>query len=146
MAMAESMTGAAESAAPLLAIGVGCRKHCPRADIVALIRAVVSDCADAPARRCLFTVRDKQGDDELAAAARALGLDLVFLAREALKAATPRLLTTSAPAERRFGLPSIAEAAALAGAGEGGRLIGPRRVGRGVTCAAAIGVATWAPT
>ena len=107
------MTGAAESAAPLLAIGVGCRKHCPRADIVALIRAVVSDCADAPAHR---------------------------------EQASARLLTTSAPAERRFGLPSIAEAAALAGAGEGGRLIGPRRVGRGVTCAAAIGVATWAPT
>jgi len=122
----------------LIAIGVGCRKSCLRASIVALVRSVVADCAVQSARQCLFTHADKQGDAELAAAARSLELELVFLPREALEAMTLRLLTRSAAAQRRFGLPSIAEAAALAGAGPGSRLIGPRRIGEGVTCAVAI--------
>jgi len=38
----------------------------------------------------------------------------------------------------RFGAPNVAEAAALAGAGAGGRLLGPRLAANGATCAIAL--------
>ena len=122
----------------LIAIGIGCRKTCARADIVALVQSALGGLTTTSTRSRMFTLVDKQGDTELAAAADLLDLELVFLPREALAATTPRLLTKSAAARRRFGLPSIAEAAALAGAGPNSRLLGPRRVGAGVTCAIAI--------
>jgi len=133
--------GAAPAAPPLgrlIAIGVGCRKSCARADIVALVQGALAACAMPSVEQRLFTIADKQGDSELAAAAALLELDLVFLSRDALAATAPRLLTHSPAARRRFGLPSIAEAAALAGAGAGGRLLGPRRIGKGATCALAV--------
>jgi cobalt-precorrin 5A hydrolase len=129
----------------LIAIGVGCRKACSHADIIALVQSMLSTCAISSARRCMFTLEDKVGDAELAAAAASLKLDLIFLPREALEATTSRLQTKSAAAQRRFGLPSIAEAAALAGAGAGGELVGPRRIGKGVTCALAITDAKGSP-
>jgi cobalt-precorrin 5A hydrolase len=130
----------------LIAIGVGCRKACSRDEIIALVRSTLAGCAIPLARRCMFTLEDKRGDAELTAAAALLKLDLVFLPREALEATTSRLLTKSAAAQRRFGLPSIAEAAALAGAGAGGRLVGPRGIGEGVTCALAIAEAKGSPS
>ena len=54
-----------------------------------------------------------------------------------LAAMTPRLLTRSAAAHQRFGLDSIAEAAALAGGGPKARLLGPRLAENGATCAIA---------
>jgi cobalt-precorrin 5A hydrolase len=125
-----------EAVASVIAIGVGCRKSCARGEIVALVRDAMEAC-EVGAAQGIFTIDEKRGDEELAAAAAALNLDLVFLPRQALEATTPRLLTKSTAAQRRFGLPSIAEAAALAGAGAGSRLIGPRRIGNGVTCALA---------
>jgi cobalt-precorrin 5A hydrolase len=121
----------------LIAIGIGCRKVCAREDIVALVQSALAGCSEPPARPRLFTIIDKQGDGELSAAALSLELELVFLSREALEAAAPRILTRSAAAQRRFGLPSVAEAAALAGAGAGSRLLGPRLIGKGATCAVA---------
>lgn len=130
----------------LIAIGVGCRKACARADIVALVRTTLEglDLPLSPPR--MFTLSDKQGDKELAAAANLLNFELVFLPREALAATAPRLLTKSAAAQRRFGLPSVAEAAALAGAGPNGRLLGPRRISAGATCAIAIDDAKGSPS
>jgi cobalt-precorrin 5A hydrolase len=130
MARGEEMTG-------LIAIGIGCRRACARADIVALVQSALAGCAPPHGQRRLFTIVDKRGDAELSAAAGLLGLELVFLPREALEAAAPRLLTQSGAAQRRFGLPSVAEAAALAGAGTGSRLLGPRSIGNGATCAIA---------
>ncbi len=124
--------------ANVIAIGVGCRKACARADIVALVQNTLEGLDIQSSPRRMFTLVDKQGDPEIAAAAALLKLDLVFLSRGALAATTPRVLTKSAAARRRFGLPSVAEAAALAGAGPNGRLLGPRRTGVGVTCAIAV--------
>ncbi len=70
-------------------------------------------------------------------AARHLGLDLVFLDRDALREQAPFVQTRSIRAESRFGVPSVAEAAALAGAGPGAALIVPRIASQGVTCAIA---------
>lgn len=129
----------------LVAVGIGCRKQFARADIVALVRSTLADRVPPLRAKRLFTLIDKRGDGELAAAAALLDLELVFLSREALAAVAPRCLTDSRAAQRRFGLPSIAEAAALAGAGAGARLLGPRRIGAGVTCALALAAAEGAP-
>jgi hypothetical protein len=86
----------------------------------------------------LFSLVDKSGERGLRAAAEALGFELIFLPREALAAVASRLLTRSAAAQRRFGLDSVAEAAALAGAGPNGRLLAPRLAADGATCAIAV--------
>lgn len=121
---------------PRLAIGVGCRAGVAGEAVAALVgRARAWLEADAPAT--LFTVADKRGEPGLAAAAAALGLDLVFLSHGELSAVAGGVVTASPGSMARFALPSIAEAAALAGAGPGARLLVPRMAEGGVTCAIA---------
>ncbi len=124
--------------AGVIAIGIGCRKACAADSIVALVRRALADCGGSAGAPRLFTIADKQDDPGLAAAAATLGYALTYLPREALAAAAPRVLTRSAAVQRRFGLDSIAEAAALAGAGPEARLLGPRIAGEGATCAVAV--------
>lgn len=128
--------GLGQSVTPLLAIGVGCRAGVAGEAVAALVaRARAGLDVDAPAR--LFTVTDKRGEPGLEAAALALGLDLVFLSHGELAAVAGAVVTPSPASMARFALPSIAEAAALAGAGPGARLLVPRIAGGGVTCAIA---------
>ena len=124
--------------AAMIAIGVGCRKSCPSEAIVAIVRRALADCPDVEGERRLFSLADKRGEPGLTAAAEVLGFNLDFLPRETLAAETSRLLTHSAAAQQQFGLASVAEAAALAGAGTGGRLLGPRLAANGATCAIAL--------
>jgi cobalt-precorrin 5A hydrolase len=70
-------------------------------------------------------------------AARRLGVELVGLPAAALRDQSARVVTPSPGSERRFGVPSVAEAAALAGAGAGARLLARRIAARGATCAIA---------
>ena len=85
----------------------------------------------------LFTSERKRDEPGIAAAATALGLPLVFLSQLALSAAAARCKTRSARVEDMIGLPSLAEAAAIAGAGLGSRLLLERISSRGATCAIA---------
>ncbi len=120
-----------------LAIGVGCRKGCP-AEVIRALVAEVRDAAGAGKGATLFTLADKHDEPGLRAAAGALGLDLRALSRDALRAASPGVVTRSAAAEARFGVPSVAEAAALAGAGPGAVLLVPRVARGGATAAVAV--------
>ncbi len=86
----------------------------------------------------MFTLADKADEPGLIEAARIIGVSLTPLSIAALNAQADRILTPSAPAQARFGAPNIAEAAALAGAGEGGRLLGRRLAANGATCAVAL--------
>jgi cobalt-precorrin 5A hydrolase len=122
----------------MIAIGVGCRKSCASEAIVALVTRALADCPEKLGVRGLFSVVDKRDEPGLNAAAQTLGLELTFLSREALDATTPRLLTRSAAARSRFGLASVAEAAALAGGGPQARLLAPRLAADGATCAIAL--------
>jgi cobalt-precorrin 5A hydrolase len=119
-----------------IAIGVGCRLGSSAYAIEALVRQAL-DRTQQARRLGLFTIEDKNTEPGLIAAARSLGLDLVFLARDALREEAPFVQTRSIRSETQFGVPSVAEAAALAGAGPGGVLIFPRIVSQGVTCAIA---------
>jgi precorrin-4/cobalt-precorrin-4 C11-methyltransferase len=85
----------------------------------------------------LFTSDHKRHEQGLKDAAAALGIELVFLPRAALEAAAPRCETRSQRVEKLLGLPSLAEAAALAGAGGGSRLVLKRISENGASCAVA---------
>ena len=121
---------------PPIAIGVGCRLGSSANVIEALVREALDRAPEAE-RLGLFTIRDKSGETGLIEAAGRLGLDLIFIARDALRKQAPYVQTRSAGSQSRFGVPSVAEAAALAGAGANGALIVPRIASRGVTCAIA---------
>jgi cobalt-precorrin 5A hydrolase len=127
----------AKAMAGMIAVGIGCRKSCASEAIVALVTRALADCPRNEDVRGLFSVADKRDEPGLNAAAKTLGFNLVFLSRDALAAVTPRLLTRSAAAQSRFGLASVAEAAALAGGGPQARLLAPRLAANGATCAIA---------
>jgi cobalt-precorrin 5A hydrolase len=119
-----------------VAIGIGCKRGCSSEAIVALVeRAIAAACAGAPAG--LFTHEAKKSEAGLANAAKALGLPLVFLDGQVLRQASLRAATNSPRVMAMFGLPSIAEAAALAGAGPSSVLLVARMSGGGASCAIA---------
>ena len=131
----------------MLAIGVGCRIGTSADMIVALVRramerAVMSGRATDGHRRAgraaLFTAVEKQGEAGLREAASQLAMPIVFLPKAALEAQSDKAETRSARVVQLFGVPSLAETAALAGAGAGSELIVPRISADGVTCAVAI--------
>lgn len=93
--------------------------------------------AGAGAPRALFTHEAKKSEAGLANAAKALGLPLVFLDGQVLRQASLRAATNSPRVMAMFGLPSIAEAAALAGAGPSSVLLIARMSDGGASCAIA---------
>ncbi len=119
-----------------IAIGVGCRLGCPADAIEGLVRQALDRAPEAQ-RLGLFTIRDKAGEPGLIEAANRLGLRLIFVGRDALHEQSASVQTRSPHAESHFGVPSVAEAAALAGAGAGSVLLVPRIAGQGATCAIA---------
>lgn len=123
----------------MMVAGLGCRRGAAREDVLAAIAHALSVAGrDGAALARLATSAAKADEPGLRGAAATLGLELLALPEAALHAAAPCCLTRSARALEATGLPSLAEAAALAGAGEGARLLGPRvAAGRAVTCALA---------
>jgi cobalt-precorrin 5A hydrolase len=96
------------------AIGVGCKRGCSTEAIVALVERAMAAAACAGAPAALFTHEAKYSEGGLAGAAKELGLPLVFLETEVMRQASLRAATNSPRVMAMFGLPSIAEAAALA--------------------------------
>jgi cobalt-precorrin 5A hydrolase len=132
-----------ETMSRFVAIGVGCRAGVKGEAIAALARRALAELQAPAGERRLFTLAAKAGEPGLIEAAHLIGAPLTPLPLEALKAEAERILTPSTPAQSRFGVPNVAEAAALAGAGAGGRLLGPRLAADGATCAVALS-GTWA--
>jgi cobalt-precorrin 5A hydrolase len=122
----------------IVAIGIGCRAGVEGETIAALARRALAEAGGPEGELRLFTLAAKADEPGLVEAARLLGASLAVLPLAALKAQADRILTPSAAAQARFGAPNIAEAAALAGAGADGRLIGPRIAADGATCAIAL--------
>ena len=122
----------------IVAIGVGCRGGVAGEAIAALARRALKEAGAPEGEICMFTLAAKAAEPGIIEAARLLRAELTSLPLAALNGQAERILTPSAPAQARFGAPNIAEAAALAGAGEGGRLLGPRLAADGATCAVAL--------
>ncbi|MBV9751110.1 MAG: cobalamin biosynthesis protein [Hyphomicrobiales bacterium] len=132
---------------PQFAVGIGCRKGCPAQSIAFLVRRALALAASSDMARnaaqfsgepMMFTSEAKGEEAGIVEAAQALGLKLVLLPRGRLEAAASRCETRSARVQAIIGLPSLAEAAALAGAGEGSRLVQARISEGGASCAIAL--------
>jgi len=122
-----------------VAIGLGCRKNVPAKMIAALVRRAL-DMADLSLESAaMYSIEDKFEEAGLHEAALLLALPLTFLPRQQLAQYNGKGATRSQLVQAQFGLDSVCEAAALAGAGHGGTLVLPRISDNGATCAIAIG-------
>ena len=127
--------------AALIAAGIGCRRDCPGEEIAGLVRAAFDEAAlEAAARSGVVLAAPvrKRNEPGLQQAARLLALPLAFIDDAAMAAAQDRVQTRSARVQATVGVASVAEAAALAAAGPGARLLLPRRSTPRATCALAI--------
>lgn len=120
----------------MIVAGIGCRRGSTADDVQDAVLAALRQ-----AGRCgidlMATIPRRADEPGLREAAQALGTALAVPEDAALRDAAPHCLTRSAHALALTGLPSVAECAALAGAGLGARLLGPRLALGGVTCALA---------
>jgi cobalt-precorrin 5A hydrolase len=126
----------------MIIAGIGCRKNCDAGEIVRLVEAALAQAA-AP-RAALAALAAPAFKAEAKApreAATALGLPLLLIGDADLKSAEPRAANRSPAALEATGFASVAESAALAGAGAGAVLLLARIKGDGVTCALAQGAA-----
>jgi cobalt-precorrin 5A hydrolase len=120
----------------MIVAGLGFCAACTADELVALIERV-SEAADA--KIAALAVPDfKASASALARAASSLALEIRPVSHEALIAMQPLCPSRSAAALDAIGVASVAEACALAAAGPGARLLGPRTASRAATCALAV--------
>jgi cobalt-precorrin 5A hydrolase len=122
----------------MIVAGVGCRRGASAPDIEAAIRAALAraDIA-ADALDVIATIVEKKSEAGIQQAAQKLGVAVVIVPKIALDAASGRTMTRSDRVRALMGVPSVAEAAALAAAGPLSQLISPRLVIGPATCALA---------
>ena len=121
-----------------LVAGIGFRHAATAEEIADLIRRALA-LGGFPADRlgAIATAADRAGAPQARDAASAFGLAILPVAEQALAAADTNVETRSARIEASRGIGSVAEAAALAAAGAGSRLVLPRIASAGATCALA---------
>jgi cobalt-precorrin 5A hydrolase len=116
--------------------GIGCRKGVSAAQVGDAIAAALAR-AGLQHLDLIATPVAKGAEPGIVAAANALSVPLVLVPPRELENATPRTITYSERVVALTGLPSIAEAAALAAGGPSARLMAPRTAVGPVTCALA---------
>jgi cobalt-precorrin 5A hydrolase len=122
----------------MIVAGIGCRRGAGAPDIEAAIRAALARAGIAAAAlQAIATASTKGAEPGIAATAAKLGLSVVLIPDAELKAAGTRVATRSDRVLALTGVPSLAEAAALAAAGPSSRLIASRLVVGAATCALA---------
>ena len=119
----------------MIVAGIGCRTGCGPEAIVELVDRAGRLAGVRPSSLAAPTF--KAAEPGLREAARRLDLRLMLVEADALRSVQDHTVTRSAAALRATGLASVAEAAAIAAAGPGARLILARIAGAGVTCALA---------
>jgi cobalt-precorrin 5A hydrolase len=123
-----------------LVIGLGFRDQASAQSIGEVLMDVVAKAAMPDAVTELAVVEDKATHPSLLVAAQATRLSIKTIAAEALRVADSRVATRSERVLRQRGVGSVCEAAALAAAGAGARLVVMRQVStdRNATAAAAL--------
>jgi cobalt-precorrin 5A hydrolase len=120
----------------MIIAGVGCRKGASAVEIRAAIATALERAGlMANALALLATSAAKEREPGIAAAASALNVPLVLVPQSELEAAGIRTLTRSERVSALIGVPSVAEAAALAAGGIGARLVAARVAIGPATCA-----------
>ncbi|WP_378950216.1 cobalamin biosynthesis protein [Mesorhizobium sp. ANAO-SY3R2] len=123
----------------MMIAGIGCRKGVAPEDILSAIEtALEAHGLAVTALSALATASIKSGEQAILAAGHRFDLPVLVVDDASLAAAASRTLTRSEASIEATGSPSVSEAAALAAAGEGSTLIGPRIVVGPATCAIAI--------
>ena len=122
----------------MIVAGIGCRKGASAADISAVIAHALARAGLASQALDLVAAPESKADEQgVSAAAAALGVPLVLVSRADLQAAGAHTQTRSERVVALMGVPSVAEAAALAASGPAARLILPRITLGVATCALA---------
>jgi cobalt-precorrin 5A hydrolase len=132
----------------VIVAGIGCRSGVSVAEIDAALRAALAQVVPRPAAPNQYahelpiltriaTAAAKGHEPAVAAVAQRHGVPLVLIAQPDLESANARTRTRSERSLKALNVHSVAEAAALAGAGEHSRLLGPRIKVGPVTCALA---------
>jgi cobalt-precorrin 5A hydrolase len=122
----------------MMVAGIGCRKGVSVNDVLDAIQLALDTYRLSPtALSALATAKFKEQEQAIVAAGRALSVPVLYADDAALRVVSLRALTSSDASIAVSGTPSVCETAALAGAGQFARLIGPRTVLGTVTCAIA---------
>jgi cobalt-precorrin 5A hydrolase len=122
----------------MIVAGVGCRKGTTAEEIDAAIDAALAQGAFAPEQLNVIATSDgKGGEPGLIEAVAGRGVQLVLVKPGDLEAAGPRTQSSSPRVKALMGIPSVAEAAALAACGPEATLVVPRLVVGPATCAIA---------
>ena len=122
----------------MIVAGVGCRRGTPASAIAAVIDAALARAGMAKDVLGMIAVPAAKGDEPgIAAVALSLDLPLVLISVKDLEAAGERGITRSERVMALMGVPSVAEAAALAAAGATAQLVVPRIAIGPATCALA---------
>ncbi|UVK45964.1 cobalamin biosynthesis protein [Mesorhizobium sp. AR07] len=124
----------------MMVAGIGSRKGVTVEDVLAAIETALETHGLAmTALSALATAPLKQDEEAILAAGRQLDLPVIVADAAAIEAASSATISHSDLSLDLAGTPSVSEASALAVAGKGARLLGPRTVLGPVTCAIAIG-------
>jgi len=122
----------------VIVAGIGCRKGTSTAEIEAVIAAALKQVGFAQDKLgAIATPADKGEEAGIAAVAQLYGLPLLFVPQPDLEAAAARCESRSDRVRALKGVPSVAEAAALAAGGPDAKLLLPRIAVGPVTCALA---------
>lgn len=123
---------------PVLALGVGCERGAPAADVADLTLATLAAAGLSPlAVACVVSLDLKADEPAIVALAERLAVPFRVFDAVALEAETPRLANPSDAVFAEVGCHGVAEAAALRTAGAGAVLVVPKTVGARATCAIA---------
>jgi cobalt-precorrin 5A hydrolase len=122
----------------MIVAGIGCRRGTSADQIEAVISAALTQAGlERQQLVMIATAALKGGERGIMDAAAACGVPLVLVPQEDLAAAGARTVSFSERVVAIAGVPSVAEAAALAAAGAAARLIGSRIAVGPATCALA---------
>lgn len=124
----------------MIVAGIGCKKDAPQGSIEAVIMLALEACGVTRERLgALATHSSKRGEPSIAQLAALWGLPLLAFTTAEMSGVAGQVETHSERVVELKGVPSVAEAAALTGAGRGARLLAPRVATRDATCAIAEG-------
>jgi cobalt-precorrin 5A hydrolase len=124
----------------MIVAGIGCRRGATADAIIETLSTALAQAGvDRTQLAALAAAEEKCGELGIVAASRVLSLPLIRVSSEALREAGARALTFSERVQTLKGVPSMAEAAAIAAAGANARLLAPRSTTPTAACALATG-------
>lgn len=142
MSRPTKMTEAKRSCPPAVVVGIGCRRGCGIDELSRLLAETLSFSGLEEASICaVASIEQKQDEDAIARLSERLSCDVVWLPETALRKVAHRISEITAAA-KWVGVPSVAEASALAAADTLGagcsRLVATKRKSPNATLALAL--------